>query len=85
MTRLSLQEYWECLERHDWFYAWTDGAEYAEHIVEAKRLWDLSKVSLYHGQLYSTYVRTMYTGLIMEDDDSVGNVDIPATNKPEAA
>jgi len=86
MAKTDLVAYWERLERHDWFYAFIEGTdEYAAAVHETKVLFALTSLSRRHAQLYTTYHTVMYAKMIMEDDETVGNIEIPATNKPEAA
>ena len=83
----SVEDYWERLERHDWFYPWAEGqGEYEGLVKETKRLWQTAHTSSRaHTQLYATYHTLMYSGLSMSDDDGVENIVIPQTKKPEAA
>ena len=85
MRRLSIGEYWEKLEQHNWFYAWTEDAEeYGAHVAEAKHLFHLSRLSWKHGQLYTAY----WTGTFIHasmDGDEVLDIEIPLNGRPEAA
>jgi len=86
MELLSIEDYWERLERHDWFYAWREGDDgYAELVEETKLLFNLSRVSRLHHQIYTTYYRLMYADILVYENDHVGNLEIPHINKPEAA
>jgi hypothetical protein len=85
MTRLSIQDYWERLEKHNWFYAWIqDGEEYDEHATEAKRLFHLSRLSNKHGQLYTAYWTGTYLHVSMEGAE-VLDIELPLDGRPEAA
>lgn len=85
MRRLNLAEYWERLENHNWFYAWTqDADEYDEHVAEAKKLYHLSRFSKRHGQLYAAYWTGTFLHASMEGDE-VMDIEIPLDGRPEAA
>jgi len=85
MLRLSIEEYWEKLEGHNWFYAWTYGDdEYKEYVVEAKDLFHLSQLSWKHRQLYAAYWTGTYQHVSMEGDE-VLDLEPPIDGKPEAA
>jgi len=85
MKPLSIAEYWERLERHDRFYAWSeDKASYDDLIEEAKKLFHLSRLSEAHSQLYTTYWTATYRHVTMEGDE-VQDIELPQDGMPEAA
>lgn len=86
MDRLSIPDYWERLERHDWFYPWAEGSEaYVKLVIETKQLFALSRLSWGHAQLYCAFHTAMYADIMMDDDDNVMSLEQPRHNKPEAA
>jgi hypothetical protein len=85
MRRLSIEEYWERLERHDRFYAWAESAdEYDDLVREAKALFHLSRLSDAHSQLYTTYWTATYLHVSL-DGDEVQDIERPMDGLPEAA
>jgi len=85
MTRLSIEDYWERLERHDRFYAWANSAdEYDDLVKEARTLFRLSRLSLAHSQLYTTYWTATFRHVSL-DGDEVQDIDRPEDGIPEAA
>ena len=82
----TIEEYWQRLENHDWFYVWANGARgYSDAITESKALYHMSLVSPVHAHLYTVYWTCMYVNMKIDDDDNVLNTVIPAHGKPEAA
>jgi len=85
MIPLSIEEYWERLERHDRFYAWSsDSDRYSELAEEARRLFYLSRLSEAHSQLYTTYWTATYRYVDMIDDE-IQDQQLPIDGIPEAA
>jgi len=82
MQTPSLEDYWELLENHDWFYPWA--LDYEALLAESKALENLSKLSSKHSELYATYYRTMYRNMVLENDDVMNSFQ-PSADKPEAA
>lgn len=85
MTKLSLEEFWEELEGHDWFYAWADTPEeFEKHLDVTKHLAHASLLSYRHAQLYTTFYRCMYANLRIDEDRNVESIDPPNHEIPEA-
>lgn len=85
MHPVSLEDYWELLENHNWFYAFARADErYDQLVIDTHVLHGIGQQSYEHLQLYTTYMDVMYRNMIFEDD-RVLNKFQPNANKPEAA
>ena len=85
MILISLSDYWERLESHNWHYAWASNDDgYADLVEEDRVLWHMSMLSESHAQLYASYYRMVYSGMDVENN-VIMNADKPEINKPEAA
>jgi len=86
MHRVSLPDYWEALENHNWFYAWADSVEeYNELLKKNTQLAHMARLSFDHAQLYCAYVRCMYDQLTLDEERNVEQAEIPPHRKPTAA
>ena len=81
MPPISLEDYWERLENHDWFYPWSPN--YNALKAESKELQQLSRLSGKHLELYTTFSRVMIWNIILEGDD-VMNASKPPSERPES-
>ena len=86
MTKPSIEEFWEMLERHNRFYAWVEStAEYDALVAESETLFDMSQTSEMHSQLYVAYWTATYRYARLGDDGEVQDTDIPEDGMPEDA
>lgn len=82
MPPISLEDYWERLENHDWFYPWSPDYDLLK--AESNELRRLSLLSYEHLELYTTFSRVMTWNIMLEGDD-VLNAFQPTSDKPESA
>lgn len=75
---ISLQDYWDQLDRHDWYYQFSDdGGTYRWGSDNEKKLKKLAELSDDHKALYSAFVQSKFNA-------STGfSKDIPAIPKPD--
>ena len=60
---VSLAEYWDMLDRHDWYYPFSDdGRTYSAGKRDADRLIKLTMQSPEHAALYEAFEKHHYTG-----------------------
>lgn len=87
MLRIRIDEYWERLERHDWFYdgELDDFQSYEDVKMDAYALHAFSRLSFAHEQLYTVYYRIVNAGLVVDYDGQTRVLGTPMANMPEAS
>lgn len=74
---VSLAEYWDMLNAHDWYYGFSDDrAVYAKGYANLKNIVEISLSSDLHQILYIKFERHMFTG------KGFGNEQQPKPPKP---
>jgi len=74
---MSLQEFFDELEKHDWYYEYSDDQRvWDKGNTNSKRLSGISEESEEHKKLYKDYTNHMYSGETFEKEK------IPKPDRP---